>query len=36
MYVADLFGDDVLEMTELSEDGVHPTGRGYRAIGKSF
>lgn len=36
MTIADNYGDDVLEMLELSPDGVHPTGRGYRAIAKKF
>lgn len=36
MLVADNYGDDVLELLELSPDHVHPTGRGYRAIAKKF
>lgn len=36
MLIADNYGDDVLELTELSRDGVHPTGRGYKAIAKKF
>lgn len=35
MMVAGNYGDDVLEIME-SADGVHPTARGYRAIGKQF
>ena len=34
--IADNYGDDIVELRELSEDGVHPTARGYRAIGKLF
>ena len=36
LQVADNYGDDVLELLELSDDGVHPTGRGYRSIAKQF
>lgn len=35
MLVADNYGDDVIKFTP-SEDGVHPTGRGYKALGKAF
>lgn len=34
--IADNYGDDVLEMLELSSDGVHPTPKCYRAISKKF
>ena len=36
MAIADNYGDDVIELLELSPDGVHPTGRGYRAIARKF
>ena len=32
--VADRWRDDVIELAEVSRDGVHPTGNGYRALGK--
>lgn len=34
--IADAAGDDVLELLHVSSDGVHPTGKGYTAIGKKF
>jgi lysophospholipase L1-like esterase len=34
--IADNYGDDIVELRELSPDGVHPTARGYKAIGKLF
>ena len=34
--IAGNYGDDIVELRELSSDGVHPTARGYRAIGKLF
>jgi lysophospholipase L1-like esterase len=36
LLVADRYGDDVIEPTQLSSDGVHPTSSGYRALGKQF
>ena len=36
MKMADNYGDDVLELAQLSADGVHPTEKGYRAIAKEF
>lgn len=35
MLIADNYGDDVLEIVK-SNDGVHPTASGYRAIAKQF
>ena len=36
MTIADNFSDDVLEIRDVSVDGVHPTPRGYRGIAKQF
>ena len=36
MMIADNFGDDILEIRDVSPDGVHPTPRGYRGIAKQF
>ena len=30
--IAEVYGDTVLEIPEVSTDGVHPTGRGYRRL----
>lgn len=30
--IAEVYGDTVLPIPELSRDGVHPTGRGYRQL----
>jgi len=34
--IAENYGDDVIVMQTVSADGVHPTGRGYKEIAKSF
>ena len=34
--IAENYGDDVIVMQTVSGDGVHPTGRGYKEIAKSF
>jgi lysophospholipase L1-like esterase len=34
--VADAYGDDVLQINNLSSDGVHPTSKGYKEIAKQF
>jgi len=36
MEIADNFGDDVMDIPNVSADGVHPTGAGYKKIAKSF
>jgi len=33
--IAEVYGDTVLPIPELSKDGVHPTGRGYRQLANS-
>lgn len=34
--VAENFEDEVIELLQLSPDGVHPTFKGYKQISKSF
>lgn len=34
--VAKIMGDGVISTSQVSPDGVHPTGRGYKSVGQMF